>query len=334
MADDNIKVCVLFPVRNAEATVQEVLESILSQTYEDFKVLIIDDASTDKTPEILAGFKDKRIEILRFKERIGRINALNWSLSEVNEPYIVRADASTVSMPERIAKLVEFMDANPEVGICGCCNVDQDTKDVVTTHEEIVAQLLFDNPIQRGSIIIRTELLEEKGFRLRDIFRYMEDYDLWYRLMRITRFANLNMPLIKKIASHSKSTGYAWYKKYRSEATTFYLEKLLQFGLKPSDRELKLHLDLATLEHIEKFSSPVFYKEWMEKLKARNKEIKLFPEREFTKYLDKKWSDILVQLEKKGRIKKISRYLKLEGKSQLDIFIYILKFRLRQIFPF
>ncbi|MGZ5302616.1 MAG: glycosyltransferase family 2 protein [Bacteroidia bacterium] len=84
------KVCVLLPVYNSENALADVLDSILAQTYKDYNILVVDDASTDNTPAILKKYKSNNLQVLRFKEKIGIVNVLNWSLSEIVEPYIIR----------------------------------------------------------------------------------------------------------------------------------------------------------------------------------------------------------------------------------------------------
>ncbi len=332
------KVCVLLPVYNAEDAIADVLDSILAQTFKDFRILVVDDASTDRTAEIIRNYKSQKLDVLRFKEKIGIVNALNWSLSEIVEPYVIRADINFLSDKNRFQILFDYMLANPEVGVCG--SLVSETEEAVTynsvaqltvkSHNEVAAQLLLQNPFVRGSMIMKSAVLQQKGFRLNDKYKQMEDYDLWYRMRNHTKFAVINQPLVfyrKGSAKHAEGL----YLHYRSEALSFYLEKLLQFGIKPTDRELRVHIDLADISKIKKISNPLAYKEWIEKLKSQNDKLNFFPHEAFNSFLDKKWVDFFgVVLDKKN--KRIIEYMRADGKSRFEIARFILTHRLRQLF--
>lgn len=330
------KVCVLLPVYNSGDVLAEVLDSILAQSYKDYNILVVDDASTDNTPEILKKYKSKNLQVLRFKEKIGIVNALNWSLSEVLEPYIIRADVHHLSAKDRFEKLVEFMDKHTDVSVCGSLvanNLDElkafaKADMTVTWHDEVAAQLLIQNPLKRGSMIIRSSVLK-KGYRLNDKYPQMEDYDLWYRMRNETKFAVINEPLVY----HSKRTnGYnqGAEESFRSQALSFYLDKLLEFGIRPSVRELKVHLDISDIAKINKLSNPLAYKEWITKLKEQNQKVRFFAEKHFSQLLDKKWVDLFeVVLQKKN--KRIIEYLQADGKGKLGITKFMLLHNLKKL---
>ncbi|MGZ5302617.1 MAG: hypothetical protein ACXWDO_00750, partial [Bacteroidia bacterium] len=185
-----------------------------------------------------------------------------------------------LSADNRFRKLVDFMDNNTEIGVCGSLVADnlQELKkfaraDVpVTPHEEVVAQMLLQNPLKRGSMIIRSSILQQKGYRLNDKYPQMEDYDLWYRMRNESKFAVINEPLVYN--SNHFNGHKSHEKRERSEALSFYLDKLLEFGIRPSDRELKIHLDLSDISKINKLSNPLAYKEWIARLKQQNQKVK------------------------------------------------------------
>ncbi|RYD81782.1 MAG: glycosyltransferase family 2 protein [Sphingobacteriales bacterium] len=333
------KACVLLPVHNSEETLADVLESIFKQTYSDFKVLVVDDGSTDGTANILSNYKGEKLKVLRFKEKIGIVNALNWSLSEISEEYIIRADAQVLSVPGRFEALVNFMDKNLEVGVCGSLiaqktvniSPQQITDSSITYNDEIAAQMLLQNPLARGSMIIRSSVLQEKGFRLSDRFKYMEDYDLWYRMLPVTKFANINLPLVYYKNGNAATKAPNYNRDYRAEAINFYLNNLIKFGIKPTDKELKLHLDLSDLVKAKKISNPAYYKLWMDKLKEQNHTKLHFPQEAFGKFLQAKWRELFAYVLKK-RNKKIVQYLRVDGKNTFSIIRFIISHRFSQLF--
>ncbi len=113
------RVNVIMAVFNGEQYLQEAIESILRQTFDNFEFVIIDDGSTDKTVEILNRFSDERIKRLTNESNIGLTRSLNRGIRFSRGEYIVRQDADDVSLPERLAKQVAYLDAHSMVGLVG-----------------------------------------------------------------------------------------------------------------------------------------------------------------------------------------------------------------------
>lgn len=188
------KITVLMPVYNGEKFLREAIDSILNQTFTDFEFLIIDDASTDKTKQIINGFHDSRIIIINNKVNIGLTKSLNKGLRIAKGKYIARMDADDISLPKRFEKQVEFMDKNTNVSLLGS------SWDVIDeTGWKLNANKAFNGRevvhfMCHGSVIIRKSCLLKVGF-YRELFKYAQDYDLWLRLNDISMIANLEEPL-------------------------------------------------------------------------------------------------------------------------------------------
>ena len=115
------KVTVLTTVYNTNLDhLRECVESILNQTYKDFKFLIIDDASPDKRVfDFLKSFQDPRIFLLKNEKNLGVSDTINKALSLTDSKYIIRADHDDVSFPKRIEEQVKFLEKNPHLSaIC------------------------------------------------------------------------------------------------------------------------------------------------------------------------------------------------------------------------
>ena len=110
------RVSVIMTVFNGERYLRQAVDSILAQTFDGFELLIVDDASSDSTPEILATLAagDARIRILRNETNLGPYPSANRALEVACAPIIVRMDADDVSTPGRIARQLAFLDANPD----------------------------------------------------------------------------------------------------------------------------------------------------------------------------------------------------------------------------
>ena len=112
-------VTVLMPVYNVAHWLPETIQSILDQTFLDFEFLIINDGSSDNSGDIIRGFKDSRIIYVENEQNLGYIQCLNFGLKSISSKYIIRMDADDVSLPDRIALQVSYMENYPDVVVCG-----------------------------------------------------------------------------------------------------------------------------------------------------------------------------------------------------------------------
>jgi len=192
----NPKVTVLMSVYNGERYLNEAVDSILTQTFRDFEFLIIDDASTDRTPEILRGYDDQRIRIVTNEENLGLTKSLNKGLALARGEYVARMDADDISVPERLEKQVLFLEKNSDIGVLGTAvqYIDEFGKpsQIIKWPQRdslIKWQLCFMDPIAHPSVIVRRKLLMDGGGYNEKII-FAQDYDLWVRLSPRTRFEN------------------------------------------------------------------------------------------------------------------------------------------------
>ena len=115
----DIFVSVVMPVFNSEKYLAESIESILNQTYTNFEFIIINDASTDNSEKIIQSYDDDRIKYLVNGKNQGNAYCRNLGLHEAKGKYLIIQDSDDISVPERIAKQVEFMENNHEIGAAG-----------------------------------------------------------------------------------------------------------------------------------------------------------------------------------------------------------------------
>lgn len=195
-------VSVILPVYNGAKTIKRAVESILVQSFSNFELIIINDGSNDETPQILNSFTDSRIKILH-QENSGITVALNKGVEAANGKYIARMDADDISLPERLEKQVNFLEAHPDIAVVGCANkiIYQDGKEAVRyrafTHNEIMKNFVKITPVPHSSVIMRKDALIDVGLYdpktdgSKKIWM-TEDYDLWVRFAKKGyKFANL-----------------------------------------------------------------------------------------------------------------------------------------------
>ena len=184
-----MSVSVVLPVRDGELFLREALESVLRQTYSDFEVVVVDDGSTDRTADILSGFRDDRVRVLR-QEAAGLVVALQRGVAEARAAFVARMDADDVSEPERLARQVELLELRPRAGMVATwvAVIDESGRELrrevlPSEHEDLARRLLLRNPFQHGSVLLRRDALEAAG-GYRGDYGANEDYDLWRRLAR------------------------------------------------------------------------------------------------------------------------------------------------------
>ena len=193
------RVSVIMPVCNGERYLRAALDSITSQTFTEFEFLIIDDGSSDGTWPILKDYaaRDARLVLVRNEANIGLAASLNRGLKLAQGEYIARQDADDISLPERLATLVAFLDNHTEIGVVGCNahvidaqgTPTRSTK-MPTLHGFILWSLCFHSPFVHSSVVFRREVIERVGGYDESLL-VGQDRDLWQRLSSITRFANL-----------------------------------------------------------------------------------------------------------------------------------------------
>jgi glycosyltransferase involved in cell wall biosynthesis len=194
----------MMPVYNGDRYVREAVESVLSQTFTDFELIIVDDGSTDETPEVLESYarNDARIRVFHQPNR-GIVAARNRVLEMARGKYIAVMDADDISLPERFATQVDFLAAHPEVGVLGCAVQIIDGEGVpsgvwryATEHGGIKWQLCFFNPLPHSSVMMKLEVVEQVG-GYGSGTEPSEDYDLWRKLSCVTRLFNLPDVLVR-----------------------------------------------------------------------------------------------------------------------------------------
>ena len=114
------RVSVLMSVYNGAPYLELAVQSILSQTYDDFEFIIVNDGSTDDTDEILGLFADTRIVRICNPNNIGLTRSLNLALRQASGEFIARQDSDDISVPEKLSMQTAFLESHPEYGLVGC----------------------------------------------------------------------------------------------------------------------------------------------------------------------------------------------------------------------
>lgn len=193
-------------VYNGERFLCDAIESILAQSFTDFEFVVLDDGSTDGTRAILADYaaRDSRIRPI-VRDNRGLIVSLNQLVAEARAPLVARMDADDIAHPERFAKQVAFLNANPDHGVVGCWTADIDEhgnrytirgQDHPLTHGAFLQAIEDGGPLLcHPGVIFRRGIVRSVG-GYHAAFKHCEDLDLWLRLASVTQIANLPERLI------------------------------------------------------------------------------------------------------------------------------------------
>ncbi|HMR63834.1 MAG TPA: glycosyltransferase [Anaerolineae bacterium] len=191
-------VSVMMTVYNGEKYVSQAIHSIRRQSLADFEFVIVDDGSTDRTPELLAEAqaRDSRLKVIT-AARLGRAKALNLAWREASGAYIANLDADDLAEPARLERQLAYLQQQPDIGLLGtACRVLDNKKEserVVyqpLTDAELRRRLVRQNPFVHSSVMMPRRVLESLG-GYNEHFRISVDYELWVRLAQKYRLANL-----------------------------------------------------------------------------------------------------------------------------------------------
>jgi glycosyl transferase family 2 len=287
-------VTVLMPVYNSSAYLPEAIESILAQTFGDFEFLIVDDGSTDRTWQILTEYRrrDARIRLARNQANIGLTRCLNAGLAQAQGDYIARMDGDDISVPERLARQVAFMEQHPRVGICGAwvrrAGAAGAMERYPTDDADIRCQLLFKNVLAHPTAIMRRGLFRQLGLAYDPAYRYAQDYDLWVRAAEHVALANIAHILLH-YRMHQQQAGQRERELQDQAAGRVRQFQLRRLGVLPTAAESATHEAISTSRFQPGQAFVLSAEAWLRKLSAANRRTGSYSELAFARALAGRW---------------------------------------------
>lgn len=196
-------VSVVLSVHDDIRYLEPALLSLLGQSFPDFEIILVDDGSRHQA--VLEGLaaRDPRIRLLRNDRNLGLTLSLNRAISQARAPLIARMDADDLCMANRFARQVTALRDNPSLGLLGTQIQIIDTDGKSLSRVELPCDdagirwsVHFFNPISHPAVMFRTSLFHQAG-GYDPGFQQAQDYDLWQRMLRHCRAANLDHVLVK-----------------------------------------------------------------------------------------------------------------------------------------
>jgi glycosyltransferase involved in cell wall biosynthesis len=201
------RVSVVMPCHNGLPFLIDAVDSITSQTFEDFELIIVDDASKDGSSEWLEtrARQDPRIKVLRADKNQGCAKSLNAGARAAAGEWIARMDADDICLPDRLERQLRFVDANPDVVLVGAQVELMDSAgtslgfpSLPTAHDDIDRSLLYGGwPIVHPVTMFRRSAFERIGGYVDENIGTLEDHDLFIKLAEVGRVANLADVLLR-----------------------------------------------------------------------------------------------------------------------------------------
>jgi GT2 family glycosyltransferase len=196
-------VSVIMAVYNGAALLPETLASLQAQTFGDWELVAVDDCSKDDSVAVLERLGDPRVRVIRSEANGGPVVARNRAFVEARGRYVAGLDQDDISLPERFARQVAYLDADPDVSLVSCAtDYLVDGKRLPGNWPRPLTPVLIDwlmlvqNPIAWSSVMFRADAARRLDPFERPEMRYVEDFDLYQRLRPFGRLAQIDEVLM------------------------------------------------------------------------------------------------------------------------------------------
>ena len=211
-----MQVSVIMPAYNAEQYISEAIESVRSQTHQDFELIIVNDGSTDNTLSIAESYarEDERIKVFS-QPNIGVSITRNRAIDVALNEWIVCMDADDVMLPKRIERQLAFIERYPDVAVASSFvyYIGTDGDIIGTYRSSLTTRRAVEEQIERGeliafhqpAVIMRKSVVQDVGGYRREVWPG-EDIDLWNRIAEQGHLVLVQPEVLLKYRKHGSST--------------------------------------------------------------------------------------------------------------------------------
>jgi len=284
-------VSVIMSTYNRCEYLKEAIDSILSQTFEKFEFIILNDGSTDDTRNIILSYDDARIRFHDFHENLGYTFRLNQAISLAQGKYIARMDSDDLSCADRLELQIEYLEANQDVAVCGGLiefigDIPDNVKNWAIFHdpETMKIALLFNCPICHPTVVFKKAIIE-KTISYNESFEPAEDYELWTRLSIQHKIMNLPKVLLKYRFSGGQVSNKT-YSKQRNKRFRIFNTQLNRLNIFPNSHQLRLHESLFHPSWINIYCYNNNVRIWFDTLIAANNISCIYEREKFVTFLE------------------------------------------------
>lgn len=241
MGKNKPHISVIMPAHNAQKYIASAIESILYQTFKKFELIIINDASSDKTLDTIKSFlrKDPRVKIINNDTRLDIAASLNKGINMAQSNIIARMDADDIALPQRLELQYKIINSSKNIAVVGANIVILDTdeneiavRNYPMSSKELKNCLFKYSPFAHPVVMFRKDIFEEVG-KYNQKYSPTEDLDLWFRLGRKYEFASILKPLLKYRLSE-KSSSHMGLREVEILVFKIRLDAIIKYGYRPS----------------------------------------------------------------------------------------------------
>ena len=286
-------VSVVMAVHNGLPYLKEAVESVLGQTWRDFEFIVVDDASTDGSLELLESYEDARIRLMRNGQQAGLAASLNKGMDAAQGEFIARMDADDISLPGRLAQQVAFMRAQPEVAICGAWaqTIGGGRAQVwryPSEDADIKAELLFASVLVHSSVMMRRSALDAHTLRYDEGLAQAQDYDLWVRAAEVLRLANLPKVLLR-YRLHADQVGEQAGSGQQAVADEVRDKQLAHLGVEAIATDRNWHHRIARWDFGDTLEDLAQVERWLQTLLEANQQSQRYARASLERVIEARW---------------------------------------------
>lgn len=331
---NNPLVSVVIPTYNNAKYLREALMSIIKQSYHNLEIIVVDDGSTDGTTAILQSLakRDARLSIITHKHNQGIVRSLNQGFTRAHGKYIARMDADDISLPERIATQVAYLEGHPAVGVCGAwISVFGTQKYVWQTPIDSAAiklRLFTECALAHPTVMLRRDLIAKSHQVYDPTYQYVEDYKLWVELSQQTEFHNLPQVLLE-YRTHKAQIGAERANEQRAAADKlkiFLLEQLLPEATKS---QKLLHVRAMSWPVATSWAELDVLRDWYHTLLQANGARGIYTYAAFSRLLAERWTGVCYLAKSLGWRRYL--YVLTSRPLRLDAVIIVFKIKLSSL---
>lgn len=245
----NFPITVITPVFNGERFIARTLDSILAQTFREFRLLVIDNASTDGTRLVLDGYTDSRLRVLRCETNVGPAGARNMGLDCAESRFVAFCDADDVWEPQRLERQLDFLRFHDDVQLLGSrmTFIDEHDRPIGASwnyerNDLLGPAMLFGNCFATSTLVLSRALVGDDRFDQR--LCPVEDYDLWARLIQ-RGGAHILPEMLVRYRVHGGATTRALHENTQRSLETIAQKQLQRLGIAATPADLRLHVALG-----------------------------------------------------------------------------------------
>jgi glycosyltransferase involved in cell wall biosynthesis len=319
MKNNHIFCSVVMAAYNAENTIRKSIESILQQTFTYFEFIIINDGSTDKTREIVESYSDPRIILINNESNRFLPTCLNIGIKRAQGDYIIRMDADDIALPSRIEKQVQYMEVNPSIGFSSSWFKIFGNKSGIgkyeTRDELIKIKMLHECHMLHPALIIRMSVIEKYNLYYDESYRKNQDYELFIRAMKFTKFGNLTDVLLEYCQTEQNEKRNS----LNQVSTIFNLQSSLfaKLGVTITEKELALYKDLNYRNFSELSSKLNELVPLLERMISLNRQSNYFDQDKFESYIQELFISLI-----RNCVQSNSNVLNVFNKANLNITLW------------